>query len=83
MPSWRVTAAAVLLVQKAELASPAAPEVIARTYKLTPAELRVLLAVSELGGVAEIADAFGISETTVKSDWSAAKAWLLHEIQED
>lgn len=59
-------AAAVLLVQKAELASPAAPEVIAKTFKLTPTELRILLAVSELGGVAEIADAFGISETTVK-----------------
>jgi DNA-binding CsgD family transcriptional regulator len=60
------SAAAVLLVQKAELATPAAPEVIAKTFKLTPTELRILLAVSELGGVAEIADAFGISETTVK-----------------
>jgi DNA-binding CsgD family transcriptional regulator/PAS domain-containing protein len=59
-------AAAVLLVQKAELAMPAAPEVLAKTFKLTPTELRVLLAVSEFGGVAEIADSFGISETTVK-----------------
>jgi len=59
-------AAAVLLVQKAELATPSAPEVLAKTFKLTPTELRVLLAVSEFGGVAEIADSFGISETTVK-----------------
>jgi DNA-binding CsgD family transcriptional regulator/PAS domain-containing protein len=59
-------AAAVLLVQKAELAMPSAPEVLAKTFKLTPAELRILLAVSEFGGVAEIADSFGISETTVK-----------------
>jgi DNA-binding CsgD family transcriptional regulator len=59
-------AAAVLLVQKAELATPAAPEVLAKTFKLTPTELRILLAVTEFGGVAEIADSFGISETTVK-----------------
>jgi DNA-binding CsgD family transcriptional regulator len=59
-------AAAVLLVQKAELVMPAAPEVLAKTFKLTPTELRVLLAVTEFGGVAEIADSFGISETTVK-----------------
>lgn len=59
-------AAAVLLVQKAELATPAAPEVLAKTFKLTPTELRILLAVSEFGGVGEIADSFGISETTVK-----------------
>lgn len=60
------SAAAVLVVQKAEFVAPSAPEVIAKTFKLTPTELRVLLAVSEFGGVAEIADDFGISETTVK-----------------
>ena len=60
------SAAAVLVVQKAEFAVAAAPEVIAKTFKLTPTELRILLAVSEFGGVAEIADEFGISETTVK-----------------
>lgn len=59
-------AAAVLLVQKVELASPARPEVIAKSYKLTPTELRVLLAVAEIGGAPEVAEAFGISETTVK-----------------
>jgi DNA-binding CsgD family transcriptional regulator len=59
-------ATAALFIRKAELAIPAAPEVIAKTYKLTPAELRVLLAVAEIGGAPEIAEAFGISETTVK-----------------
>jgi DNA-binding CsgD family transcriptional regulator/PAS domain-containing protein len=59
-------AAAILLAQKASLATPAIPEVIARTYGLTPTELRVLLAVAEIGGVSEVAEAFGVSETTIK-----------------
>src|SRR5690606_40036000 len=37
-----------------------------RSYKLTPAELRVLLAVVEIGGAPEVAEALGIAETTVK-----------------
>jgi DNA-binding CsgD family transcriptional regulator len=53
-------------VHKASLDSPAPPEVIARTYKLTPTELRVLLAVVEVGGAPEVADALGVAETTVK-----------------
>ena len=61
-----LAAAAVLLVQKVELASPARPEVIAKAYNLTPTELRVLLAVAEIGGAPEVAEAFGIAETTVK-----------------
>ena len=61
-----LAAAAVVLVQKVELASPARPEVIAKAYKLTPTELRVLLAVAEIGGAPEVAEAFGIAETTVK-----------------
>ena len=60
------SATAMLLVQKATLAAPAAPEVIAKTYKLTPTELRILIAVAEIGGAPEIAEAFGIAETTVK-----------------
>jgi DNA-binding CsgD family transcriptional regulator len=59
-------AVAVLLVQKATLATPAMPEVIAKTYRLTPTELRILLAVAEIGGTPEVAEAFGIAETTVK-----------------
>lgn len=52
--------------------SPAAPksvspvELLARRYDLTPGELRVLLTLSEVGGVPEIAEALGIAPTTVK-----------------
>ena len=53
-------AAAALFVYKVELASPSPPEVIAKAYKLTPMELRVLLAVVEVGGVPEVAEALGI-----------------------
>ena len=40
---------------------------IARTYDLTPAELRVLLGVVEVGGVPEVAESLGLGETTVKT----------------
>jgi len=60
-------AAAALFVHKAALDSPSPPEAIAKAYKLTPMELRVLLAVVEIGGVPEIAEALGIAETTVKT----------------
>lgn len=59
-------AVAVLFVYKAALDIPSPPEVIAKAYKLTPTELRVLLAVVEVGGVPEVAEALGIAETTVK-----------------
>jgi DNA-binding CsgD family transcriptional regulator len=59
-------AVAALLVHKAALDAPSPPEIIAKTYKLTPTELRVLLAVVEVGGVPEVAEALGIAETTVR-----------------
>lgn len=59
-------AVAALFVQKAALSKVAAPEVIAKTYRLTPTELRVLLALVEVGGVPEVSEALGIAETTVK-----------------
>src|SRR4029079_16526201 len=55
-------AAAAVFVRKAGLDAPAAPEVIAKLYGLTPSELRVLLAVFESGGVPNVAKALGISE---------------------
>jgi DNA-binding CsgD family transcriptional regulator len=61
------TAAAAVFVQKAALETPSPPEVIARTYKLTPMELRVLLAVVEIGGAPDVAEALGISAETVKT----------------
>ncbi len=60
-------ATAALFVRKASVTVPSAPETIARHYKLTPTELRVLLAVVEVGGVPEIAEALGIREGTVKT----------------
>jgi DNA-binding NarL/FixJ family response regulator len=49
------------------LQTPSAPEVIRLTYKLTPTELRVLLAIVEVGGIPEVAAALGVAETTVKT----------------
>jgi DNA-binding CsgD family transcriptional regulator len=61
------SAVAAVFVRKAALELPHPLETIAGIYKLTPAELRVLMAVVEIGGVPEIAPVLGIAETTVKS----------------
>jgi DNA-binding CsgD family transcriptional regulator len=61
------TAVAALFIRKAEMETASPPEVIAKTYKLTPTELRVLLAIVEVGGVPEVATALGVAETTVKT----------------
>ena len=61
------TAAAALFVRKAALVVPSAFEVIGKTFKLTPTELRVLLAIVEVGGVPEVAAALGVAATTVKT----------------
>jgi len=47
--------------------NPSSPEIIARAYRLTPTELRVLLAIVQIGGVPEVAPALGIAENTVKT----------------
>ena len=60
-------AAAALFVRRAALETRSPPEVIAKTYKLTPTELRVLLAIVEVGGVPEVATALGVADTTVKT----------------
>jgi DNA-binding CsgD family transcriptional regulator len=60
-------AVAALFVHKAALDTPSPPEAIAKAYKLTPMELRVLLAIVEVGGVPEVAEALGVAETTVKT----------------
>lgn len=64
------SAAAALFVHKTTLGAPSPPEVIGKTFKLTPMELRVLLAIVEVGGVPEVAVALGIAETTVKTHLS-------------
>lgn len=63
----RYAADAAIFVHKAELATPSAPEVIAKSFGLTPTELRVLLAIVEVGGIAETAEALGITANTVKT----------------
>jgi DNA-binding CsgD family transcriptional regulator len=60
-------AAAAVFANKAKLPTPSPLEVIARRYKLTPTELRVLLGIVEVGGAPEVAEALGISPTTVRS----------------
>jgi DNA-binding CsgD family transcriptional regulator/PAS domain-containing protein len=59
-------AVAALFVRKVALDNPCG-ELVARTFELTPAELRVLLAIVEIGGVPETAAALGVAETTVKT----------------
>ena len=61
------TAAAALFVRRATLEVPSAFEVIGKTFKLTPSELRVLLAIVDVGGVPEVAAALGVAVTTVKT----------------
>ena len=65
--SMGYAAAAALFVQKAALATHSPPEAIAKTYKLTAMEVRVLLAIVEVGGAPEVAETLGIGEGTVKT----------------
>jgi DNA-binding CsgD family transcriptional regulator len=61
------TAVAAMFVHKAALDMPSLQEVIAKLYKLTPTELRVLFAIVQVGGAPEVAEAMGISHSTVKT----------------
>lgn len=60
-------ATAAVFIRKVAFETPSPPEIIARTYKLTPTELRVLLGIVEVGGVPEVAARLGVSETTIKT----------------
>ena len=59
-------AVAAVFLTHARADTPSAGRVIAEAYKLTPAELRVLLALVDVGGVPEVAAELGSAETTVK-----------------
>jgi len=61
------TAVAALFVRKAELETAPSSEVIGKTYKLTPTELRVLLAIVNVGGVRQVAGNLGVADTTIKT----------------
>jgi DNA-binding CsgD family transcriptional regulator/PAS domain-containing protein len=63
----RYAAVAAVFVRKATIEAPCAPEIIAKHFGLTPTELRVLLAIVQIGGVPETAEALGIGEATVKT----------------
>ena len=61
------SAVAAVFVRKASLDLPHPLEAIAAAYKLTSAEMRVLMAIVQIGGVPEVAPMLGIAETTVKT----------------
>jgi DNA-binding CsgD family transcriptional regulator len=61
------TAVAALFVRKVALEASSPSDVISRIYKLTPTELRVLLAIVDIGGVPEVAAALGVAATTIKT----------------
>jgi DNA-binding CsgD family transcriptional regulator len=61
------TATVAMFVRKQALEGLSAPEVIAGTYKLTPTELRVLLAIVDVGGIPEVAAALGVAGSTIKT----------------
>jgi DNA-binding CsgD family transcriptional regulator len=67
---WRAdffqTTVVALIVHRAALDRPAS-EAIAKTYRLTPRELRVLLSLVEIGGVPDVARVLGVSEATVRT----------------
>jgi DNA-binding CsgD family transcriptional regulator len=61
------SAVAAVFVRKTALDLPHPIETIATTFKLTPAEMRVLMMIVQVGGIPEVAPVLGISETTVKT----------------
>ncbi|HEV7410152.1 MAG TPA: helix-turn-helix transcriptional regulator [Bradyrhizobium sp.] len=60
-------AVAAVFVRKATIDLPSPPVVMAKEFHLTPAELRVLFSIVEIGGAAEVAEVLGISEATVRT----------------
>jgi DNA-binding CsgD family transcriptional regulator len=61
------TATTAMFVCKAAMQGPPVPEVIGKLYSLTPTELRVLLAIVEVGGIPEVASAFGVADSTIRT----------------
>jgi DNA-binding CsgD family transcriptional regulator len=61
------SASAAIFVVRTPLDVTAATELVAAEFQLTPAELRVLRAVAEIGGVADIASTLGVAEETTRT----------------
>ena len=60
-------ALAAVMVYKAGMEYPRPPDIIAMFYNLTPTELRILLAIVEIGGAPEVAAKLGIAPSTVRT----------------
>ncbi len=60
-------AAAAVFVKKVGISWASPAETVAKVYKLTPSEIRVLLAIAEHDGAPQAAAALGISEETMKT----------------
>jgi DNA-binding CsgD family transcriptional regulator len=60
-------AVAAVFVREAKLELPHPLETIASAYQLTTAEMRVLMAIVQIGGVPEVAPMLGIAEATVRT----------------
>jgi DNA-binding CsgD family transcriptional regulator len=60
-------AVAAVFVRRIELDGQSYGGLVASAFGLTPAELRVLLAIVEIGGVPETSERLGVAETTVKT----------------
>jgi DNA-binding CsgD family transcriptional regulator len=58
---------AAVFVRKAGLEAASPAEVISKAFGLTPAELRVLLAIVDVGGAPEVAAVLGVAESTVNT----------------
>lgn len=61
------SAVAAVFVRKTSLASPPPLEVLAKVYKLTASEIRLLDAVMKVSGVKALAEALGLKQATVKT----------------
>ena len=61
------SAVAAVFVRRTALELPHPLEIIASTFQLTPAEMRVLMMIVQFGGIPEVAPVLGVSEATVKT----------------
>jgi DNA-binding CsgD family transcriptional regulator len=64
------SAVAALFVRRATLDLPHPLEALVNYYKLTPTELRVLVAIVQVSGVFEVAGVLGLSQASVKTHLS-------------
>jgi DNA-binding CsgD family transcriptional regulator len=61
------SAVAAVFVQRAGNDTPPSLDALAERYQLTPSELRVLIAIIDIGGVPEVAAALHLSQATVRT----------------